>query len=239
MKHTNRRFSRFQAALVILLSLYFTPLCGAAVPELSFQAAQSRRCVDIVNALERDHFTGKVLNTEMSAQVFDTYIKYLDPGKHLLTQTDLDQLAPLKQLMYMYVKRGDLGPAFEIFNLYQARSDKRLEYILSLIDDWQNLIDFTKNDTIVIDYEHKPFLKNEAELQPLWKKELKNHIISLKLDNTADEELTDTLKKIYSNRRSRLSQTQSRDVFQIFMNAVTMSFDPHFPIFRPPSVRRF
>ncbi len=233
MTQTNRPFHLFRAALIIAISLYYIPLCRAAIPELSYQADQSRRCVDIVNALERDHFTGKTLDKKMSDQVFDTYIKYLDPGKHLLTQTDLDAFAPLKRLMYMYVKRGDLGPAFEIFNLYQSRSSQRLEYILSLIENWSTQIDFTKNDTIVIDYKHKPFLKDVSELKPLWKKELKNHIISLKLDSTPEEELTDTLKKIYSNRLSRLSQTESRDVFQIFMNAVTMSFDPHSQYFAP------
>ena len=235
---TNRHFSikfvfRIQVALAVALVLYWAPLCRAQIAELTFKPDQSQQCVAIVNALEREHFTGKKMDRNMSVHVFDRYIKSLDPGKHLLTQADLDEYEPVKKLMYRYLKTGNLAPAFEIFNLYQVRSEQRLEYILELADAWQDRIDFTKHDTLAIDYEHKPFIPDSSGLESLWKKELKNHIITLKIDKTEDDKISENLKKIYSNRLSRLSQTKSRDVFQIFMNAVTMSFDPHSQYFAP------
>ncbi|WP_320045111.1 carboxy terminal-processing peptidase [uncultured Desulfobacter sp.] len=233
MTQKNKLRRRLGAVLIVTAFLYFAPLCHAQIDELTFQDEHSQQCIAIVHALERDHFTGKKLDRNMSVLVFDRYIKSLDPGRHLLTQADLNEYAPLKQLMYKYVKAGNLGPAFEIFNLYQSRSQERLEYILELVKAWQTQIDFTKNETLVIDYEHKPFIRDTSGLKPLWKKELKNHIINLKIDKTSDDEISESLKKIYSNRLSRLSQTQSRDVFQIFMNAVTMSFDPHSQYFAP------
>lgn len=233
MTQINKLLHRLWPVLVVAAFFYCAPLCHAQITELTFQDDQSRQCIAIVNALERDHFTGKKLDRNMSVHVFDRYIKFLDPGKHLLTQADLDDFQPLKQLMYKYLKTGNLGPVFEIFNLYQSRSEQRLEYILELAKSWQTRIDFTKNETLVIDYDHKPFIRDTSGLEPLWKKELKNHIINLKIDKTPDDEISETLKKIYSNRLSRLSQTQSRDVFQIFMNAATMSFDPHSQYFAP------
>ena len=233
MIQINKLSSRLGAILVAAALFYFTPLCQAQISELTFQKDQAEQCVAIVDALERDHFTGKKMDGNMSAMVFDRYIKSLDPGRHLLTQKDLDAYQPLKQLMYKYLKTGNLAPAYEIFNLYQSRSAQRLEYILDLAKSWQTQIDFTRNDTLVIDYEHKPFIQDTSGLKPLWEKELKNHIINLKIDKKSDDEISETLEKIYSNRLSRLSQTQSRDVFQIFMNAVTMSFDPHSQYFAP------
>ncbi|MCG8551818.1 MAG: tail-specific protease, partial [Desulfobacterales bacterium] len=188
MIQINKFGHRLWAALIISALLYCAPLCHAQIDELTFQNEQSKRCIAIVNALERDHYTGKKLDKNMSVLVFDRYIKSLDPGRHLLTQADLDEYAPLKQLMYKYVKAGNLGPAFEIFNLYQARSEERLEYILKLAKSWQTRIDFTKDETLVIDYEHKPFIPDTSGLKPLWKKELKNHIINLKINKTPDEE---------------------------------------------------
>jgi len=233
MTQINKLCHRLRAVLVVAAFLYCTPLCHAQITALTFQDEQSQRCIAIINALERDHFTGKKLDRNMSVLVFDRYIKSLDPGRHLLTQADLSDFKPLKQLMYKYLKTGNLGPAFEMFNLYQSRSEQRLEYILKLAKSWQAQIDFTKNETLVIDYEHKPFIQDTSGLKPLWKKELKNHIINLKINKTSDDEISETLEKIYANRLSRLSQTQSRDVFQIFMNAVTMSFDPHSQYFAP------
>jgi carboxyl-terminal processing protease len=219
--------------VLVAAFLYFAPVCHAQIAELTFQDEQSQQCIAIVNALERDNITGKKLDGNMSVLVFDRYIKSLDPGRHLLTQTDLNDFQPLKQLMYKYLKTGNLGPAFEIFNLYQSRSEQRFEYILKLARSWQTQLDFAKNETLVIDYEHKPFIPDISGLEPLWKKELKNHIINLKINKTSDEEISETLEKIYSNRLAQLSQTQSRDVFHIFMNAVTMSFDPHSQYFAP------
>lgn len=233
MTQINKLRHSLRAILVVAIFFHLAALCHAQIAELTFQNEQSQQCIAIVNALERNHFTGKKLDKNMSVRVFDRYIKSLDPGRHLLTQADLSAFQPLKQLMYKYLKTGNLGPAFEIFNLYQSRSEQRLEYILELAKSWQTQIDFTKNETLVIDYDHKPFIRATSGLKPLWKKELKNHIINLKINKTPDDEISETLEKIYSNRLSRLSQTQSRDVFQIFMNAVTMSFDPHSQYFAP------
>ena len=233
MKQIIKLLHRLRTALVVTVFLYCVPLCHAQIVELTFQVNQSQQCIAIVNALERGHFTGKKLDRNMSVQVFDRYIKSLDPGRHLLTQADLDDFQPLEQLMYKYLKTGNLGPAFEIFNLYQSRSAQRLNYILDLAKSWQTRINFTQNETLVIDYKHKPFIRDTSGLEPLWEKELKNHIINLKMDKTGDDKISETLEKIYSNRLSRLAQTQSRDVFQIFMNAVTMSFDPHSQYFPP------
>ncbi|MGM0656029.1 MAG: carboxy terminal-processing peptidase [Thermodesulfobacteriota bacterium] len=233
MTQINKLRHSLRAILVVAIFFHLAALCHAQIAELTFQNEQSQQCIAIVNALERNHFTGKKLDKNMSVRVFDRYIKSLDPGRHLLTQADLSAFQPLKQLMYKYLKTGNLGPAFEIFNLYQSRSEQRLEYILELAKSWQTQIDFTKNETLVIDYDHKPFIRATSGLKPLWKKELKNHIINLKINKTPDDEISETLEKIYANRLSRLSQTQSRDVFQIFMNAVTMSFDPHSQYFAP------
>ncbi|HBT87693.1 carboxy terminal-processing peptidase [Desulfobacter sp.] len=233
MTQINKLYHRLRAVVLVAAFLYFAPVCHAQIAELTFQDEQSQQCIAIVNALERDNITGKKLDGNMSVLVFDRYIKSLDPGRHLLTQTDLNDFQPLKQLMYKYLKTGNLGPAFEIFNLYQSRSEQRFEYILKLARSWQTQLDFAKNETLVIDYEHKPFIPDISGLEPLWKKELKNHIINLKINKTSDEEISETLEKIYSNRLAQLSQTQSRDVFHIFMNAVTMSFDPHSQYFAP------
>jgi len=233
MTQINKLYHRLPAVVLVAAFLYFAPVCHAQIAELTFQDEQSQQCIAIVNALERDNITGKKLDGNMSVLVFDRYIKSLDPGRHLLTQADLNNFQPLKQLMYKYLKTGNLGPAFEIFNLYQSRSEQRFEYILKLARSWQTQLDFAKNETLVIDYEHKPFIPDISGLEPLWKKELKNHIINLKINKTSDEEISETLEKIYSNRLAQLSQTQSRDVFHIFMNAVTMSFDPHSQYFAP------
>ena len=195
--------------------------------------AHSHQCVQIVRALEQYHFLGKKLNKTMSEQIFHGYIKRLDPGRQLLTQEDMDQLDPYKFKFDIDLKRGNLKPAYTIFNLYQKRSIERLEYILTLIKTWEKNLNFDTDDVIIIDDESREFKKTRANLDDLWKKELKNHIITLKLDNQENEKISESLEKIYGSRLKRLSQTNTNDVFQLFMNSVTASFDPHTQYFPP------
>jgi carboxyl-terminal processing protease len=109
----------------------------------------------------------------------------------------------------------------------------RLEYIIDLSKSWDTDMDFTTEDVIRIDTETRTFQKNLEDLYPLWKNELKNHIITLKLDHQTDDKISESLDKIYASRLKRLAQTNTNDVFQIFMNSVTTSFDPHTQYFAP------
>jgi carboxyl-terminal processing protease len=76
-------------------------------------------------------------------------------------------------------------------------------------------------------------------LEAFWKKDLKNQIISMILEGEDRTTIKDTLEKTYSNRLKRLAQTDSNDIFQIFMNAVTASFDPHTQFFPPRASEDF
>lgn len=222
-----------KAILCLCVYLLLCATSFAAQLPMAPTAKQSRQCRSIVRALEQDHYSGKKMNKAMSQMVFDQYIKHLDPARHLLTSQDMDEFEPFKYLMYKYIKKGNLGPAFKIFNRYQSRRSMRLAYILKLIKTWETDLDFTREENIVIDNDIQKFLPTPAALEARWKKELKNHIISLKLDEKKNSEITVTLEKIYSSRLNRLDQTRSRDVFQIFMNAVTACFDPHTLYFPP------
>ncbi|OFZ58712.1 MAG: tail-specific protease, partial [Bdellovibrionales bacterium RIFOXYB2_FULL_36_6] len=80
---------------------------------------------------------------------------------------------------------------------------------------------------------------DKQSLYPLWKSDLKNHIISLILDDQDEASIADTLEKTYSNRLKHLLQTNNGDIFQIFMNSVTSSFDPHTQYFPPNASEDF
>ncbi|HCY86366.1 MAG TPA: tail-specific protease [Desulfobacteraceae bacterium] len=242
MKPKLTRNNRHWPGHLVLGLFYLLILAGsaaAAITPLAPLREYSQQSITIVRALEQAHFTGKKLDADMASQVFDRYIKHLDPAKHLLTQADLDEFEPFRYLVHRAVKRGDLGPAYEIFNRYQARSQQRLTYILDRIKRWETDLDFSLDDTITIDHEKRRFQPDTQSLLPLWEKELKNHIITLKLDGLENDKISETLEKIYSNRLARLSQTHPRDVFQLFMNSVAYCFDPHTQYFPPRASEDF
>jgi len=215
--------------------LFYTQ--GTAANDTNFQPKRehSSQCVKIIRALERYHYLEKELDNEMSQTIFHRYIKRLDPGKRIFTSHYIERLSIKKTRLDNELKRGNLNTAFNIFNLYMDQSKLRLAFLISLIEQWENEFEFNVDESIIIDNDKRRWQPDTITLRALWKKELKNHIITLLLDEEKKESVKQTLNKIYSGRLKRLKQTNSDDIFQIFMNSVTASFDPHTQ-FYPPRV---
>jgi len=223
---------RFFLSTFILLS-YASPIWAKIGKPIEPTKEQSSQCVKIIRTLERYHYLEKNLDDRLSSIIFDRYLKRLDPGKLLFTLEDIQQLKQYEFLLDDDLKRGNLKTAFKIFNLYMQRSEERLEYISLIIKTWEKELDFNTNESMIIDNDLRQWEPDSKALYSLWKKELKNHIISMRLDDEDTASISDTLEKIYSSRLNRLLQTNSNDIFQIFMNSVTASFDPHTQFFPP------
>ncbi len=241
--HKSNRFN-LSLFIKILLSITFLACLisssWAANPDiLKSKPEYSLQCVNIIQSLEKNHYSGKLLDNEMSSIILNRYIKQLDPMKQLFTLSDINQFNQYQFRFGSELKRGNLDMAFEIFNLFMARSKERLEYISLLIETWEKDLDFTQDDSIIIKEDLLQWKPDKSSLTLLWKTDLKNQIISLILDNQERANITDTLKKTYSNRLKHLVQTNSGDVFQIFINSVTSSFDPHTQYFPPTASEDF
>ncbi len=229
------------AALLAAAVMVFLPAAPAtasakklATPDqITFTSEDRATCVSIVNSLERNHYSGKRLNNAMSSRILDRYLTMLDPSKNLFTQEDIDRFEPMRYRLDNTLKKGDLTPGYDLFNLFLERSRERLEHIITLAKTWETALDFNTTETIDLTREEMPWPANREELELLWKKALKNAVLNLKLDEETNDAITETLTKRYTSRLKRLAQTNSADSFRTFMNAVAMSFDPHTQYFPP------
>ncbi len=229
--------------IVVILTLlaYSAPVSAktGTINTIKPKLEQSYQCIKIIKALERYHYLGKKLDNKMSEIILNRYLKRLDPRKQLFTLKDINWFKHYKFRFDDDLKRGRLDLSFKIFDLFMNRSKQRLEYISSLIKTWEEELDFSKKESMIIDNDLRKWMIDEQKLYTLWKKELKNHIISLLLDDQDKDTIYETLNKLYSNRLKRLLQTNSDDIFQILMNSVTTSFDPHTQFFLPRTSEDF
>ena len=202
-------------------------LSAKTLPTLAPLPEHTLQCIQIVRILERDHFSGKALTNGMSEAIWNNYLKMLDPDKQLFTQSDINKFSSFQYKLVNTLKAGKLEIPFELYNLYMARSQERLKYILAQIKIWEKDFNFTRNDSIIVDEELLQWQSDKKSLYSLWKNYLKNQIILRILDDQDKESITDTLQKIYSARLDLLMQIGADDVFEIFMNSVTQNFDKH------------
>lgn len=190
----------------------------------------------IAKRLQYQHYLGIDLNDKLSALVFDAYIKALDPQRSIFTQQEIDQFTKFRHYIDDAYRRGQLEPAFLIYNQYQKGLTERLVYMLNRIENNYQQINFTLNETLETDRENTDWAKDKKQLQSLWRKQLKDIFISMKLNNKGEKdekEIIETLSKRYKNQLNRLKQTKSEDAFRLYINALAESYDPHTQYFSP------
>ena len=194
---------------------------------------------NIVDALSSRHYVPTALNDELSARIFDTYIGDLDPSRSYFLQSDIDEFEQYRYKMDDALKRGNLSPAFDIFNRYHERVITRFEKIIATLDEDLNRFDFTIPEDLLIDREKGPWAKTEKQLDDLWRKRLKDSVLNLKLTDKEPEKIQELLQKRFSNRLTRSKQTNNEDVYQLYMNSFTKTYDPHTSYFSPRTSENF
>ncbi|SLM27925.1 Prc [Desulfamplus magnetovallimortis] len=204
-----------------------------SLEKMTFTREDSILCKSIVHALERYHYSNLEFNDELSSRILDQYLNTLDPSKSLFTKSEINEFEKVRYWLDNTLEKGELTPGYAIFNIYLERSFIRLTHILNSIEKWETLFDFNAEEEIILDRTDLPWPENLEELKKIWDSELKNTILSLKLDGESNEDITNLLSKRYKSRLNRLLQTDTADTFKIYINSVAMTFDPHTQFFPP------
>ena len=212
------------------------------IPELSSLSpldVHPRTSLTIVEQLRHNHYLKKPLDDEISSQIFENYLRMLDGAKMYFLAEDVQALEKYRYRLDDALIRGNLEPAFEIFNIYQARLRNRLEFLLAELDEGLTGIDFNLADSVEIDRENSPWPADEAAIDELWRKRLKASALSMKLNDKPLDEIESLLTKRYQNRLKQTKQTKSEDAFQLYVNAFASTYDPHTQYFSPRTSQNF
>lgn len=200
---------------------------------------QARANILIARQLQFTHYRSLEINDELSGEVFDAYLEYLDSQRLYLTQQDLEQFTQIRPYLGRTLKTGQLQPGFDIYNVVQQRIIERLQFALSLINQGIDKLDFDNNDSILLDRSEAPWAQDKQALDQLWTKRIKNAVLAQRLNGTDDDTITDNLRRRYESQLKRAYQARSEDAFQSYMNAFTSIWDPHTSYFSPRTSENF
>ena len=198
-----------------------------------------RTALGIVDQLRHNHYLKKPLDDQLSSEIFEKYLSMLDGAKVYFLEADVQAIEKHRYLLDDALVRGNLEPAFEIFNLYQQRLNERLDFLLTELATGLSEIDFEIDESIEIDRENASWPADQAEQNEIWRKRLKAAALSMKLNGKELDEIEELLTKRYSNRLKQTSQTKSEDAFQLYVNAFASTYDPHTQYFSPRTSQNF
>ncbi len=194
----------------------------------------------IVEELAGRHYVTANLNDELSSRIFDAYLNNIDASKSYLLATDIQEFEIYRFRMDESLRKGDLKPAFEMWNRYHERQIHRLEKVIASLEAGIDNMDFTTDEVLELDREEAPWASSGAELDEWWNKRIKHAVLNLKLaGKEEDSKIQELLIKRYKNRLGLTRQTRPEDVYQLYVNSFTETFDPHTQYYSPRNTENF
>ncbi len=194
---------------------------------------------ELLTELKAKHYAAADINDAFSSTVFDSYLDNLD-GSHLyFLRTDVNELSKYRYTIDNTLAQGDVGPGFEIYNIYYKRLLERLIYAINRVENHIPDMDFTLDESIDLDREDDPYAETTVELDEIWRKRIKNSVLSLRLTGDSNDEVRDKLSKRYRNQLSQVLKTNERDIFQVYMSTIARAMDPHTDYFSPQDSENF
>jgi carboxyl-terminal processing protease len=188
--------------------------------------------------LDNNHYRKINLDDSLSAVILAQYLEALDNNKTYFMAADIAAFDKYKYKLDDLTKAENVDAAYEIYNVFKDRFDERMDFVLTHLVN-ENF-DYTKDEYYETDRSKEPWPKTQAEMNDIWRKVIKNQALSLKLTGKKPEEIQKTLKERYERLvKTYTRDINSEDIFSMYMNCITESYDPHTNYMSPSMAERF
>ncbi len=211
---------------------------------------------EVTEILEHAHFSPKKIDDTFSREVFRKYLASLDPDKNIFLQSDIRELKKFETRIDDELHGAPIQFFYAADQIYKKRIVEVSEYYKDIL---QQPFNFNLDETVVLDGEKTDYPANENARKDSWRKRLKymslDRYVDL-LDQRDQLKPTDTtvrrpdaaLEKearekvvvaMERNFRRLQNKFQEEDRFNMLVNTITGSMDPHTNFFPPLEKRSF
>ena len=196
-----------------------------------------QRAVELINYfIQRYHYRTAHLNDELSSQILDRYIETLDGNRSYFLASDIERFEQMRFHIDNYLRKQELDPIFELFDLYRERAIDRAKFSMRVLSEG---FDLNIPESFRFNRSTSPWPTDQAQLDDIWRRRVKNDYLSLKLAGQSHDDILKTLGDRYRQLSRRTQQITSTDVFETFINAYITSVEPHTSYFSPRSTENF
>lgn len=217
----------------------------------------------VTYVLERGHYEPRPIDDVFSQDVYEAFIKNLDPLKRFFLASDINEFNSYKTQIDDQIKQKDLA----FFNLVYERFVQRMDEVREIYPDiLEKPFDYTVSEEINTDYDALEYVVNKAELKERWRLQLKFSALATyydsietqksleekEADSEDNEEKTEkkSLAEIEADARETTKKSLDeyfefsadlvrKDYFAMYLNTIMETFDPHTNYFAPPDKDRF
>ncbi len=190
----------------------------------------------VARLMNHKHLSDLQVNDETSERAFTKFIKTLDGKKQFFLQSDVDEFSRERFSIDDYIKKGDLRMPRRVFDRFLQRVQERFAVAQQYVDAEH---DFTLDETRIRDPEKMVYSTTIAESNERWRKRVKFDLLWQIADDVEHDEAIEKLHKRYRSVRRNWEQTDSDELLEWFLSALTTSFDPHSSYMSPSTLENF
>ncbi len=241
----------------IPLALVFSFAAFKSFGKKTEPAGKYEKIITTVGALlEQGHYSSKKIDDAFSKEVFWKVLDDVDPDKNILLQGDVDGLKEYETKIDDEIHGSKLGFITALDAVYKKRVAEDVIFYKELL---AKPFDFTKNETANLDGDKLPYPKTDAERKEYWRKRLKYEALQryadalasreknkgkadfkVKADTTLERESRDQVLKAMDRNFNRLqTKFTQEDKFNLYVNTIAETMDPHTNFFPPVEKRNF
>lgn len=206
--------------------------------------------------LKEGHYQPKPIDDKFSLEVFNKYLRSLDTEKKFFLKSDVDKLEPLS----VHIDDELKGAPIDCFRSINTLIKQRVAEAASIYPEiLSKPFDFTVNEKVTLDPDKVDYPADENARKEAWRKVLKyrtlekltdlqemrdkdkaNDSVKIKTDVELEAEARTKVKQLYDRYFERLKNRQNdNDRFNLYVNAITTTMDPHTDYFPPDEKRAF
>ena len=244
------------ATVFLFGALFFAFNTVKSENQESPELRQRKLLSTIGQLLESEHYSPRNIDDAFSKEVFNAYLKALDPEKNTFLQTDLDGLTKYSTTIDDEIHGATISFQPAVSRIYEIRI-KETQALFNQIMD--KPFDFSKDDSVLLNTDKLGYPKDEFERAKRWEMLLKYRTIEryaslidereknkgkekfvIKNDSTLEAESRAYIKKSYKKRLESFEKTFTKEKrFELFLNAITGLMDPHTDYLAPIEKRSF
>ncbi len=219
-------------------------------------------------ALKQGHYEPHLINDEFSNKVFTDFIDALDPYKRFFIQSDIEEFSVYRNLIDDQIKSEDLTfynvvmerfdqRVLESQNFYREILQKpfdfnkednfdidydKKEYAATqadLIKNWQKQLKISTLSRLHEKIQLQESMTSTDEAGTEDEVLSTEKAVSIKSFEELEKESREAAEKSLNDLYTLMSELDDTDWFAIFINTMTIQFDPHTNYFAPKDKKRF
>lgn len=206
--------------------------------------------------LSQAHYSPQNINDAFSKKIFTKYIGDLDPEKNMYLQSDINALKKYETKIDDEIK----GAPVEFFLTAGNTFNARMEEAARMYDEiLSKPFDFKIDEDVILDGDKLDYPSSDTERKDRWRKKLKFMTLErysdlldareknkgkegfeIKTDEELEKEARDKVRRVMDRTFERYRfKFSDDDKFNLFVNAITTTMDPHSEFFPPVDKRYF